>query len=179
MALALNIIEANYKWVDVENGEANVSLFLPAATTLADSITFFDAIGDAMNSISGCVNPQYQIILHCTETAYIAPSSLEDNIEYVAVFQIATADDNEIRITIPSVDEDAGFYESDDLTINQSDATIIPFLDMLIDGDGTVAPCDQRGVDFEPTSGATGTYRILASYKAHVRSHVSRGARAG
>jgi hypothetical protein len=179
MALTLDTIEARYEFIDVEDSKSYVSLYLPNTVALADAITFFDAVGDKMVAINGCVNTQYQIIGHYIEGAYTPPNPLEDDVEYVALFEVETADNEMFQMIVPSVDEDGAFYETDNLSINQVHTTIAPFLTMLIDGDGTVAPCDQRGQDLVETSGTTGSYKVVRAVKYHTRSHVSGGVRAG
>jgi hypothetical protein len=178
MALTLDMIEARYSWRDAEKGKAYMSFYLNSAIPYADAITYFDAVGDALNDMSGCINPEYQIIGRYIEDAYTPPAA-GTNVEVMAVFEIETADQEMITISIPAIDPNATFMATNAIDITQTNATIFPFLDMLLDGDGTIAPCDTRGQDIVETAGTTGAYKVIRAVKKHVKSHVTGGGRAG
>jgi len=177
MAMTLESIKAVYSFNDRENSEGTLELHLPNTVTLSNAVVYFDAVGDILHTITYCNLGHYTVIPGYLEDALIAPNPLQDAVARVCVFEIETADEEICIITIPSLDP--GMLNTDQVTVNQSDLYVQSFINMLLEGDGTIAPCDQRGEDLVATSGTNPNYRVLQAYKMHNRSQINNLSRGG
>jgi len=178
MALVNDIAAAVYLFRDNDGKERNITLYaeVPAAPTdYPNLITFFDAIGDIIsNNITVCNLFAYDLYIIKREDTIVATAGAE--VERVALFEIKSAANGEpsfvlsipcLLSTHPSVGGDG--------VIDTAHPDISAIIDMLIAGDGTVSPCDARGIDLVASSGTLGSYKIERAVKYHTRSKLSTG----
>lgn len=177
MAMTLVSIKAEYTFVDKENSKGTLELYLPDTAALTNAIIFFDHIGNLLHSLTYCNLTHYTMIPQYVEDTMTAPNPLQDAVARVGVFEVETADDETCIITIPSLDPTK--LNTDKVTIDQSSLYVQSFITMLLEGDGVIAPCDQRGEDLVATSGANPNWRVLQAYKMHNRSQINSLARGG
>jgi hypothetical protein len=153
--MELQWMHARYWFLDVEETHTDCNLFLPT-TSIPDTITFFDAMGDILQSISDCNMISYDLTLPYLQHVDIY-QPMRPLYEH-AIFIAQSVDDSRYIIQIPAVTET---ILNSDSTIDQSNAIVVPFLDMLIDGDGTIAPA-YDGNDFDRITAAYMQYRALS-----------------
>jgi hypothetical protein len=179
MAIVESRIVATYEFLDIEGKVGTVDVIQSSPFPLAaDVLTYFDAVGDAMAAITACNLTGYALTYEYAEDALPAPPvGIEVENSLRLVIDSVGADGN--VLTIPGVDPAAAYWTAGNRDVaNQANAAIIALIDNLIDGDGTVAPTDERNDDLE-ADGATGAYVIPQAVKYHRRSQVAGGGRRG
>jgi hypothetical protein len=170
---------ATYEFLDIDGKVGTLDVITPAPFALpADVLTYFDAVGDALTAITDCNLTGYALSYQYAEDALPAPTvGIEVENSLRLAIDSAGADNN--ILSIPGIDPTAAYWTAGNRDVaDQSNAAIIALLDSLIDGDGTVAPTDERNDDLE-ADGATGAYVIPQAVKYHRRSQVAGGGRRG
>jgi hypothetical protein len=173
MALVNDIAAAAYIFRDEDGKERTITLYTDVPAVPGDYpnlVTFFDAIGDIIsNNITVCNLIGYDLTIIKKEDAFTVSAVAES--EMVALFDILSADSGEptVRFTIPCYNT---LGAGNDGLIDTAQADISALLDMLIDGDGTVAPCDARNIDLIGSAGTTGSYQVERAVKYHNRSQL-------
>lgn len=179
MAIVEDRLVATYHFLDIDGKEGTLDVVQPAPFVLpADVLTYFDAVGDALQALSDCNLTHYILSYQYAEDALPAPTvGIEVENSLRLVVDSVGADRN--ILTIPGIDPTAAYWAAGQRDVaNQAAAPIVALLDSLIDGDGTVAPTDERGDDLD-ADGATGAYVIPEAIKYHRRSQASGGGRRG
>lgn len=139
-------IEVNVSIADAEAKKSVISCWLPDTTALADAIDFAQAFAGAIdNMITGIVTKiglVYGVDLPAGLDATAASGS---DVEDGAMFIFSTAGGYLTRIRIPTFDEAKIIGTSD--AVDLTDGQVSAFRTLMLDGDGTTEPSDNRGDD--------------------------------
>ena len=134
-----------YTYQDDAGKTATHDIHVPTAFSIAQFTEFGRSMADLLdNIVSGLITS-----VDLTLTADLSGLLLnfvepEGDVEEVASFQFATADNRSVEINLPAINEDVVLAGSND--IDQTDAGIAAFITAMESGiavtGGTIQPCD-------------------------------------
>ena len=134
-----------YTYQDDSGNTATHDIHVPTAFSIAQFTEFGRSMADLLDNIVGGLI----ISLDLTITADISGLLLNfvdplSDVEEVAAFQFATADNRAVLVNLPGMDEDIVLAGSDDL--DQLDSGVAAFITAMETGiavtGGTISPCD-------------------------------------
>jgi hypothetical protein len=151
---------------DNDNKESTSQVLLPAATTLANALTYATALRPLIAAVSDAVCVGMNLIVGYYENAPgTIPSS---DIENKGVITLASANGQPSSFTIPSVLESV--LQGNNADIDQANTDMSDLLDALTLGLSGTQPANAGGADL---------VGIKAAYKQNRRSHLSGRQRKG
>jgi hypothetical protein len=138
-------LTVNIGFTDKTNKTATTRVNLPASATLPQAEAYALALLQALEVLSDCLISSCSISVGYAVAGANAAVAAGNYAEDKGQFSFQTAAGKTSLISIPGVKET--MRSAGARTINTADAAITTFTDLVVTGDGTLAPVDSNGED--------------------------------
>lgn len=126
------------------NSTLNVNFEYTGTSTLTELKTFADALGVELESLSDAELVRYNINLAMDASGATAAVDYK-RVEDKGVIIAQTAAGKNVRFSIPAIKETV--LGTDQITIDLANADVTAFTNLIVTGNGTIAPVDSNGSD--------------------------------
>jgi hypothetical protein len=167
MAQSLIWVRARYWFLDVEGHYYDANIYIrpdEASANWVGAVQFADAMGDILQNMSDCNLNSYDLMLCWREYPY-ADWIADTPLYKMGVFLLESVSGERYLVQLPSLKpsklESTGDWAG--VRIDQADTDVTAYTNMLIDGDGTVAPCDYSNLDLIQLNEAYMQWRVVGA----------------
>jgi predicted transcriptional regulator len=133
-----------YSLIDKSENRSQILVNLSNTTTLADARTFAAALGGKIELATDAEIESFSLTSSSRAVGAAAPVA-GGNVEQKGRISLQTAAGKIATVTIPAPKVAA--MTSNERALLVGDAIIDDITDLLVNGDGTVSPCDSNGAD--------------------------------
>lgn len=144
MALtADNYLTVTVTMQDLNLNKSDISVKLPAATTLAQAQAFLATLVTALDAISNAIVRATSISISSKETDPAVAAVEASDVERKGLFSFAAANNTPLSLQVPSID--TNFVINFTNLIDREATEVAAFIDLIVNGNGTVAPVSNAG----------------------------------
>jgi hypothetical protein len=141
---AVGGITGSIAFTDESNRSSSSEITMPAATTLAQAQAFMLALAQAAETLSDAQVRRVSITASYDPTG-ADPAVKGNTVEEKASFGIKTAVGKTAHFSVPAIN--ITYQQNGTRTVDLANADITSLTNLLVTGDGTVAPVDTNAQD--------------------------------
>lgn len=159
MALVTNsYMEITLEIADRDLNKAKASVKLPAATTLAQATTFINgSLITLIQAISNGIVYGWSISLGAKETDPTVVAVEASDVQRKGSFRFRAANGTPVKLEVPSINNN--FVVDFTNVLDPTATEVTDLVDLMVNGDGTVAPISNAGSSVAVFNGAFKIHR--------------------
>jgi hypothetical protein len=144
---AVGGVSLNVAFTDKTGQSSNTTINLPDTATLAQVEAYALAVLQAIELLSDCLISGATVSIQYGVTGAAAAVAGGNYAEDKGVFAFRTAAGKKSQVSIPGIKE--AFRVVGGRTIDTTNVSVTAFTDLIVTGDGVIAPVDTNGEDLD------------------------------